>query len=122
MIIIFRFWFSLIIIGTMMATEFCFPLLGQPIKLNSEEISRQLEIIPQWTLTDQQLHRVYHFERFSQAIAFVNRVAKLAEKAEHHPDILIKYNQVSLTLTTHDAGGLTQKDFDLARQISQLQP
>jgi 4a-hydroxytetrahydrobiopterin dehydratase len=57
---------------------------------------------------------------FAQAMAFVNTVAELAEAANHHPDIAISWNKVTLTLSTHDAGGITQKDLDLARQIDQL--
>lgn len=57
---------------------------------------------------------------FAQAMAFVNAVAELAEAANHHPDIAISWNKVTLTLSTHDAGGITQKDLDLARQIDQL--
>jgi 4a-hydroxytetrahydrobiopterin dehydratase len=57
---------------------------------------------------------------FAQAMAFVNAVAELAEAANHHPDIAISWNKVTLTLSTHDAGGITQKDLDLARQIDQF--
>jgi len=57
---------------------------------------------------------------FAEAMAVVNEVARLAEAANHHPDIAISWNKVTLTLSTHDAGGITQKDLDLARQIDQL--
>ena len=61
--------------------------------------------------------RSYRFADFREALAFVNRVGELAERAGHHPDIDIRYNTVTLALTTHDAGGLTAKDFELARAI-----
>jgi 4a-hydroxytetrahydrobiopterin dehydratase len=64
--------------------------------------------------------RTYQFKDFPAAIKFVNAVAKLAEQAWHHPDIDIRWNKVTLTLTTHDAGGLTEKDFDLAGKFDRL--
>jgi len=63
---------------------------------------------------------VYVFKDLPAAIAFVSRVAKLAEKAWHHPDIDIRWNKVRLSLTTHDQGGLTEKDFDLAARCDKL--
>jgi 4a-hydroxytetrahydrobiopterin dehydratase len=63
---------------------------------------------------------LFQFEDFPAAMKFVDAVAELAEQAWHHPDIDIRWNKVTLALTTHDAGGLTQKDFDLARQFDQL--
>jgi 4a-hydroxytetrahydrobiopterin dehydratase len=76
--------------------------------------------IPGWTLEGQTLKRTFRFDNFVAAIAFVNQLVEPAEKLGHHPDILIVYNRVTITLSTHDVGGLTQKDFDLARIISQL--
>jgi 4a-hydroxytetrahydrobiopterin dehydratase len=64
--------------------------------------------------------RTHHFKDFPTAIKFVSADAKLAEKAWHHPDIDIRWNKVTLTLTTHDAGGLTEKDFDLAGKFDRL--
>ena len=63
------------------------------------------------------LTRTYQFRNFTQAIDFVNRVASLAESANHHPDIDIRYSKVTLTLSTHDAGGITSNDVGLAREI-----
>ena len=91
-----------------------------PKRLSDTEISQQLQSLPGWTIEDQQLRRTYQFKNFVEAIDFVNRLVEPAEKAGHHPDIAISYNQVTISLTTHDAGGLTQKDFDLAEIISQL--
>ena len=89
-------------------------------KLTHAEIIQQLDVLPHWQLENQQLRRTYTFENFVEAVEFVNRLVEPAETAGHHPDLAISYNQVTVSLTTHDAGGLTQKDFDLARTISQL--
>lgn len=88
--------------------------------LTEPEIQQQLMLIPSWTRQNQQLQRTFIFKNFVEAIAFVNQLVEPSEKLEHHPDILIQYNRVTITLSTHDAGGLTQKDFALARMISQI--
>ena len=85
--------------------------------LTLDESRARLAEAPGWELAGQALRRRYAFQGFKAALAFVNRVADLAEAADHHPDILIEYNKVTLTLTTHDAGGLTERDFALARAI-----
>jgi 4a-hydroxytetrahydrobiopterin dehydratase len=72
---------------------------------------------PGWERTGAEIRRTYRFGDFREALAFVNRVGELAERAGHHPDIDIRYNTVTLALSTHDAGGLTDKDFELARAI-----
>jgi len=66
------------------------------------------------------IHRTYQFKDFPAAMKFVNAVARAAEKAWHHPDIDIRWNKVTLALTTHDAGGLTEKDFSLAAKFDRL--
>jgi 4a-hydroxytetrahydrobiopterin dehydratase len=76
--------------------------------------------VPDWKKNDVCITRTYQFKDFPAAIKFVNAVARLAEKAWHHPDINIRWNKVALTLTTHDAGGLTRKDFILARKFDQF--
>lgn len=70
-----------------------------------------------WELKDNSIVKLYKFKDFLEAMRFVNRVAEQAEAADHHPDILIRWNKVTLTLSTHSAGGLTEKDFNLAAQI-----
>jgi 4a-hydroxytetrahydrobiopterin dehydratase len=71
-----------------------------------------------WSQRPDALERDFEFDDFAGAIAFVNRVADVAEEADHHPDILVHgWNKVRLTLTTHDSGGLTEKDHALARRI-----
>jgi 4a-hydroxytetrahydrobiopterin dehydratase len=88
--------------------------------LTAEQIRSALESLPGWTLRDREIVREYSFDDFVAAMTFVSRVAELAEAAEHHPDIDIRYNKVTLALSTHSAGGLTKKDVELAQQIEAL--
>ena len=83
-------------------------------KLSEGQVATRLEELSEWSQINDQIQRTYAFDDFVQAIAFVNKVAEKAEASQHHPDILIRYNKVTLTVTTHDSGGITQKDFDLA--------
>ena len=76
--------------------------------------------LPQWTRTGEIISRTFEFSDFVAAIKFVNAVAELAEQAQHHPDMDVRWNKVTLALTTHDAGGLTEKDFALARACDAL--
>jgi 4a-hydroxytetrahydrobiopterin dehydratase len=89
-------------------------------KLGAPEIKTALALVPDWKQNGVTIARTYPFKDFPAAIKFVNAVAGLAEQAWHHPDIDIRWNQVTLTLTTHDAGGLTEKDFALARKFDRL--
>lgn len=89
-------------------------------KLSETEIKTSLADMPEWSELDGEIQRTFQFSDFDEAMRFVNRVAEQAEAAQHHPDILIRYNKVTLTLSTHDAGGITSKDFDLARQADQF--
>ena len=84
------------------------------------EIATRLAKIPAWIVEDSALVRIFTFPDFRDALAFVNRVGEAAEQACHHPDIDIRYNRVRLLLVTHDAHGLTAKDFDLATVIDTL--
>jgi 4a-hydroxytetrahydrobiopterin dehydratase len=88
--------------------------------LTQPEIQQQSSTLLGWTVDGSKLRLDRKFQDFIQAIEFVNKLVEPAESAGHHPDIGISYNQVQITITTHDAGGLTQKDFDLARVISQI--
>jgi 4a-hydroxytetrahydrobiopterin dehydratase len=88
--------------------------------LSEIEIQEQLKSLNGWTVSGSQLESKRKFADFVQAIAFVNKLVEPAESAGHHPDIEISYNRVKINLTTHDAGGLTQKDFDLACVISRI--
>lgn len=89
-------------------------------KLSAKQIKDALPDVPQWRRKGQKITRTYEFKDFPAAIRFVNAVARLAEKAWHHPDIDIRWNKVSLTLTTHDEGGLTRKDFELAARFDRV--
>ncbi len=84
-------------------------------KLNPQQIDLNLQDLPQWSLNGDALQQTFRFDDFNGSMVFVNRISALAEDMHHHPDILIRYNKVTLTLTTHDAGGLTDRDFVFAR-------
>jgi 4a-hydroxytetrahydrobiopterin dehydratase len=86
-------------------------------RLSESDIAGRLPRVPGWKRDGDWLRREYKFETFPAAIAFVNRVAEAAEALDHHPDITIEYTKVTLRVTTHDAGGLTARDFDLAARI-----
>ena len=74
-----------------------------------------------WLLLEsKKITRTFEFKGFTEAVAFVNKVAILAEKENHHPDIDIRWNKVTLTLTTHDAGGLTEKDLLMAEKVGKF--
>jgi 4a-hydroxytetrahydrobiopterin dehydratase len=89
-------------------------------KLSAEKIKAALTAVPEWRQPGNAISRTYTFKDFPAAMKFVNAVAEMAEQAWHHPDIDIRWNKVTLTLTTHDAGGLTEKDFGLAGQLDRL--
>jgi 4a-hydroxytetrahydrobiopterin dehydratase len=89
-------------------------------KLAEPEISAHLLKIPQWIVKDGKLHRQYSFPDFSLAIGFMMAAAVLIEKKNHHPEWFNVYNRVTVDLTTHDAGGITAKDFDLAAVMEQI--
>lgn len=88
--------------------------------LSPNEVSRRLATLGGWELDRDAIRRVFRFPDFAAAMAFVNRVADLAEAENHHPDIAIHYGEVTLRLWTHDAGGLTKRDFDLAADIDRV--
>jgi 4a-hydroxytetrahydrobiopterin dehydratase len=85
--------------------------------LSAAEIDEVLRDLPEWKLQGGKLVREWSFKDFVEAMAFVNRVAGVAEAAGHHPDIDIRYNKVILGLVSHDAGGITGRDVAMARQI-----
>ena len=88
--------------------------------LSDTEVQTQLSSLSGWSQAGKTIQTVKVFDGFPSAIAFVNKLIDPAEAAGHHPDVAISYNKVTISLTTHDAGGLTQKDFDLAATISRL--
>jgi 4a-hydroxytetrahydrobiopterin dehydratase len=89
--------------------------------LSDIAIQRELGSLAGWSRRGDVLTRTYQFRNFAQSMEFVNRVAGLAESANHHPDIDIRYSKVTLTLSTHDAGGITANDVGLARAIDQTE-
>jgi len=91
-----------------------------PVRLPVERMAEAFLTVPAWRRQGDAIVRTFQFPDFLVAMAFVNQVASLAEAAAHHPDIDIRWNRVTLLLTTHDASGLTEKDFSLARHIDAL--
>lgn len=89
-------------------------------KLTPIQIKQSLKRIPRWRKAGRVIRRTYEFKDFVAAMKFVNAAARAAEKAWHHPDIDIRWNKVTLALTTHDQGGLTEKDFELAARFDAL--
>lgn len=87
--------------------------------LSDIAIQRELGGLPGWSRKGDVLTRTYQFRNFNESIDFVNRVADLAESANHHPDIDIRYSKVTLGLSTHDSGGITGMDIDLAKAIDE---
>lgn len=90
------------------------PILSDP------EIKQKLSSLPGWELKGKAIEKKYKFSSFLPAIQFVQKVAELAEAAQHHPDIIINYNVVTLNLSTHSAGGVTEKDLALASKLETL--
>jgi 4a-hydroxytetrahydrobiopterin dehydratase len=88
--------------------------------LSSAEVTERLAGRPLWKLATPNIERTVTFADFPAAVAFVNRIAEAAERANHHPDIDIRWNKVRLALSSHDAGGLTERDFHLAEVIDSL--
>ena len=89
-------------------------------KLSDLEIQRALGRLPGWSRRAATLVKTFSFQRFADGITFVNRVAKAADAMDHHPDIDIRYTKITFTLSTHDAGGVTDADLKLAEQIEKL--
>jgi 4a-hydroxytetrahydrobiopterin dehydratase len=88
--------------------------------LSKAEIHEKLKDLQGWAHQGKAIQKRYTLKSFVPAIALVNKIAELAEKEQHHPDITINYNVVGISLSTHSEGGITQKDFDLAQQIDKL--
>jgi len=86
-------------------------------RLPNDKIRERMAGLPGWERGGEQIRKKYNFDDFKAAMAFANRVAELADAADHHPDILIQYSKVTLTLSSHDVKGLTDRDFNLARSI-----
>lgn len=91
-----------------------------PNTLMPEIIQERIKKIPEWELNEDSISRSFEFDEYQLAIDFVNAVAEIAEEAKHHPDISINYTSVTLVLTTHSKGGLTESDFEVAVRIDSL--
>jgi 4a-hydroxytetrahydrobiopterin dehydratase len=89
-------------------------------RLSEAEVRARLSALEGWALSGREITRTFHLKDFTASLLLVNGVGLLAEAAGHHPDITIQWNKVTFSLTTHDAGGLTEKDFALAAQIDAL--
>lgn len=94
--------------------------MPRPSKLSDLEVQRALGTLDGWTRRNDAITKTFAFPRFSDGIAFVNAVATAADRMDHHPDIDIRYTKVTTTLATHSAGGITELDLELARQIDQI--
>ncbi len=88
--------------------------------ISIKEINERLNELKDWEFTGNEITKEFLFKGFKEAMEFANKVAQQAERVNHHPDIIIKYNKVAFILTTHSAKGLTHKDFELAKVIEQL--
>jgi 4a-hydroxytetrahydrobiopterin dehydratase len=88
--------------------------------LTDSEIKAALEKLPGWNASGKAIERNFEFKNFKDAMAFANRVAMIAEEANHHPDIEISYNKLKLTLVSHDSGGVTNRDVKMAARINEI--
>ncbi|MCH7761569.1 4a-hydroxytetrahydrobiopterin dehydratase [candidate division TA06 bacterium] len=88
-----------------------------PTKLSNQEIQNQVGSLENWTFIENAIHKTFALPTFQNAIDFVRKVADLAEAEHHHPDFFIQYNKVTLTLSTHSVGGVSDKDMEMARKI-----
>jgi 4a-hydroxytetrahydrobiopterin dehydratase len=93
--------------------------MAERTKLSDEQIEQGLTGLDGWSREGDQIVREFQFEDFVGAMGFIAQVGVLAERANHHPDLRNVYNRVRIALSTHDAGGITQSDFDLAKEISE---
>lgn len=94
--------------------------MSAPTKLTANEIDAALSELGSWTIQNEKLHQQFQFSSFVEAFGFMSSVALVAESMGHHPEWFNVYNRVTVDLTTHDAGGITQKDVDLARRMNEL--
>ncbi len=90
------------------------------MRLSSEQISEHLKNLPGWTVKEEKLHKDFEFNDFNQAFGFMTRAAMEIEKMNHHPEWFNVYNKITIDLTTHDAGGITENDVELARILNSL--
>jgi 4a-hydroxytetrahydrobiopterin dehydratase len=89
-------------------------------KLSADEIATKIKSLTGWQYKDNAISKLFSFKSFMDGIRFIGKVAEMAEKADHHPDILVNYTRVTFTCSTHDQGGVTEKDFALANEIERV--
>ena len=89
-------------------------------RLTAKQIQSRLSALQEWTKSGGVIQRTFAFDGFPQAMAFVGKVAEEAERVQHHPDIMVRYSKVTLALSTHDAGGITEKDFAFAEAADRI--
>ncbi len=90
------------------------------MRLSSEQISEELKNLSGWIVKDEKLHKDFEFEDFNQSFGFMTRAAMHIEKMNHHPEWFNVYNKLTIDLMTHDAGGITQNDINLAKILNSL--
>jgi 4a-hydroxytetrahydrobiopterin dehydratase len=90
------------------------------IRLTQEDIDKELKNLPGWSVVNEKLHKEFQFVSFNQAFGFMTRAAMEIEKMNHHPEWFNVYNKITIELTTHDAGGITKNDVNLAKILNSL--
>ena len=90
------------------------------MKLSKTDIDEELKSLPGWSVVNEKLHKEFQFDSFNQAFGFMTRAAMEIEKMNHHPEWFNVYNKITVDLTTHDAGGITKNDINLARILNSL--
>jgi 4a-hydroxytetrahydrobiopterin dehydratase len=106
-----------------LAEKTCVPCKGGVPPMTGRELERILKLVPEWkAVNEHHIVRTFTFPDFKQALDFVNRVGEIAEKQGHHPDILLAWGKVEITLWTHKINGLTESDMIVAAKIDQLYP
>ena len=88
--------------------------------LSPDKLREELASLPQWSVRGLAIQRIFEFPDFKKAMEFVNKIADAAEAANHHPDIDIRYNKVTMELTSHDSGGVTGRDVKMAKVINDI--
>jgi len=90
------------------------------MKLSKTDIDKELKSLPGWSVVNEKLHKEFQFDSFNQAFGFMTRAAMEIEKMNHHPEWFNVYNKITIELTTHDAGGITKNDINLAKILNSL--
>ncbi len=90
------------------------------IRLSQTDIDEELKSLPGWSVVNEKLHKEFQFDSFNQAFGFMTRAAMEIEKMNHHPEWFNVYNKITIELTTHDAGGITKNDVNLAKILNSL--